>query len=66
MAAKNLSRPSLKQRILWIKESMRKQLTLHNVDLAPSGSEKNVSNHMHMMDVLSDLTMKDLPDEILK
>jgi integrase len=66
MAAKNLSRPTLKQRIVWIKESMRKELTLHNIDLALGESEKNVSNHIYMMDILSDVSMQDLPDETLK
>ena len=45
---------------------MKKELTLHNIDLALGESEKNVSNHMHMMDVLSDVTMQDLPNETLK
>ncbi|ABG39253.1 phage integrase [Paraglaciecola sp. T6c] len=65
-ASKGLNLSSLQQRIIGVKENMRKKLTLHDIDTVIGESERNVSNHIHMMDVLSDVTVKELSSETLK
>lgn len=66
LASKSLCQPTLKRQIDLIKENMKQQLTLSNIDNVLAESEKNTSNNMHLMNVLGDVTIADLPDETLK
>ena len=66
MASKSLCLPILKQKVALVKGNMKNQLTLSNIDCVLAETEKNTSNNMHLMNVLGDVSIADLPDETLK
>jgi integrase len=66
LVSKSLCQPTLKRQIDLIKENMKQQLTLSNIDTVLAESEKSTSNNMHLMNVLGDVAIADLPDETLQ
>ena len=61
LVSKSLCQPTLKRQIDLIKENMKQQLTLSNIDNVPAESEKSTSNNMHLMNVLGDVAIADFP-----
>ncbi|MDP5133133.1 MAG: hypothetical protein NWQ54_19810 [Paraglaciecola sp.] len=66
IASKSLCLPNLKQQVDLVKEDMKKQLTFSEIDNVLAEAEKNSSSHMHMMNVLGDVSIADLPNETLE
>ena len=62
---KCLNHSSLKVHLDRIREQMKRKLELADIDSLVARAEENTSNYFHMMDVLSDTSLKELPEDVL-